>query len=65
MGSLSTWTVEVVAYDGLGVVRRLRCSNERAADTAERGLLRNMNVADYFTRIVPPTPPSTQPKDPK
>lgn len=52
---MKQWTIEVVKYDGLQVVRRLRYNCGKTAETAERGLLRQINVADYFTRIAPPT----------
>jgi len=47
-----TWAVEVVrAADGF-VVKTLTYRSERQAERGESGAIRNLNVEDYFTRIV-------------
>jgi hypothetical protein len=55
---LTTYAVEVRKVGTDEVVRSLPASSERAAETIERGINRNMNHDDYYTEIVtvPPDP---------
>ena len=46
------WNVEVVHFDTDEVVKRIECESERSAERVERGVLINMNLEDYFTRVV-------------
>lgn len=46
------WFVEIVAFDGDKVDRRMEFSTERSAETADAGVNRNLNHDDYYTRIV-------------
>lgn len=47
-----TWAVEVVRYSDEIVVKTLNYPSEGLAERGERGVLRNMNTEDYFTRVV-------------
>lgn len=49
------WFVEIVAYDAgenAQPVKRLGPMDERNADKTERGLNRQLNHGQYFTRMV-------------
>lgn len=53
MPAAEQFYVEIVAYEGDEVVKRMGPMNERAAERTERGAGINLNHAEYFTRIVP------------
>lgn len=47
-----SWYVEIVAYDGDEVVKRMGPMNARNADRVEGGASMNLNHEEYFVRQV-------------
>lgn len=46
-----TWKIEIIETDTGTVVRTLEYKTERSAETAERGLLRQINTDKYHTYL--------------
>jgi len=46
--------VEIVAFEGDKVIKRMGPMSERKADLVDSGANRNLNHEDYYTRIIDP-----------
>lgn len=51
---MRAYRVEIVEDESGKVVKSLPAASQRQADKLENGMMRNLNHAKYFTRIVPP-----------
>ena len=50
---MNTHAIEIVEYSSGDVVRTLEYTSERLADRAERGVERNLNHEEFYTRVMP------------
>lgn len=47
------WFVEIIEYKTDSVVHRIECASERLAEKCDAGANRNLDHANFYTRIVP------------